>query len=115
MDGIHDLGGVQGFGTVPHTNNSLTYKPVFHEDWEHLAYSLLFLAADGLKNFSVDELRHAIDAHLLRADQVHAELGEILAGVKQGRTSPSQITIADLTGVGFQDTAIASAAIRALA
>ena len=64
---------------------------------------------------SFGELRHAIDAHLLRADQVHAELGEIVAGVKQGRTSPSQITIADLTGVGFQDTAIASAAIRALA
>jgi len=61
MDGIHDLGGMQGFGKVPHTNNSLGYKPVFHEDWEHLAYSLLFLAADGLKNFSVDELRHAIE------------------------------------------------------
>jgi nitrile hydratase subunit beta len=61
MDGIHDLGGTQGFGTVPHTINSLSYKPVFHEDWEHLAYSLLFLAADGLKNFSVDELRHAIE------------------------------------------------------
>ena len=61
MDGIHDLGGVQGFGTVPHTKNSLSYKPVFHEDWEHLAYSLLFLAADHLKQFSVDELRHAIE------------------------------------------------------
>ncbi|ARP83159.1 nitrile hydratase subunit beta [Bordetella genomosp. 8] len=61
MDGIHDLGGKQGFGRVPHTNNSLSYKPVFHEDWEHLAYSLLFLAADRLKNFSVDELRHAIE------------------------------------------------------
>lgn len=61
MDGIHDLGGMQGFGKVPHTNNSLSYKPVFHEDWEHLAYSLLFLAADQLKNFSVDELRHAIE------------------------------------------------------
>jgi nitrile hydratase len=61
MDGIHDLGGMQGFGRVPHTNNSLTYKPVFHEDWEHLAYSLLFLAADNMKLFSVDELRHAIE------------------------------------------------------
>ena len=61
MDGIHDLGGVQGFGKVPHTKNSLTYKPVFHEDWEHLAYSLLFLAADHMEQFSVDELRHAIE------------------------------------------------------
>jgi ornithine cyclodeaminase len=58
------------------------------------------------------ELRHAIDAGVLRADKVHAELGEVIAGVKPGRTSDQQITIADLTGVGFQDTAIASRAIR---
>ncbi len=57
------------------------------------------------------ELRHALDGALLRPDRVHAELGEIVAGLKQGRTSDAQITIADLTGVGFQDTAIASRAI----
>jgi ornithine cyclodeaminase len=56
------------------------------------------------------ELRHALEAGL-RPDRVHAELGEIVAGVKAGRTSASQITIVDLTGVGFQDTAIASTAI----
>lgn len=61
------------------------------------------------------ELRHALDAGLFRADRVHAELGEIVAGLKPGRTSPGQITIADLTGVGFQDTAIASTALSCLA
>jgi len=61
MDGIHDLGGMQGFGKVAHQVNTLSYKPVFHEDWEHLAYSLLFLAAGHLETFSVDELRHAIE------------------------------------------------------
>jgi nitrile hydratase len=61
MDGIHNLGGVQGFGKVEHTNNSLSYKPVFHADWEHLAYSLLFLGAGHMQKFSVDELRHAIE------------------------------------------------------
>ena len=58
------------------------------------------------------ELRHAIDAALLTRNDVHAELGSIVAGRKPGRTSGTQITIADLTGVGFQDTAIASAALR---
>jgi ornithine cyclodeaminase len=57
------------------------------------------------------ELRHALDAGILRADRIHGELGEIVAGLKPGRTSARQLTIADLTGVGFQDTAIASAAI----
>lgn len=57
------------------------------------------------------ELRHALDDGL-RPDRVHGELGEIVAGIKKGRTSDTQITIADLTGVGFQDTAIASRAIE---
>lgn len=61
MDGFHDLGGFQGFGKVPHTINSLSYKPVFKEDWEHLAYSLMFIAADHLKQFSIDEARHAVE------------------------------------------------------
>ena len=51
------------------------------------------------------ELSHA------RGAAVHAELGEIAAGKKPGRTTEEQLTIADLTGVGFQDTAIASAAL----
>jgi len=64
---------------------------------------------------SFGELRHALDGGVCRADRVHAELGEIVAGVKPGRTSADQITIADLTGVGFQDTAIASRALQCLA
>jgi len=56
------------------------------------------------------ELKHAIDAGVLTPDGVHAELGAIAAGLAAGRTDDRQITIADLTGVGFQDTAIASAA-----
>ena len=63
---------------------------------------------------SFGELRHALDAGF-HADRVHAELGEIVAGRKPGRTSLDQITIVDLTGVGFQDTAIASRAIELLA
>jgi ectoine utilization protein EutC len=57
------------------------------------------------------ELRHALDAGLFACDRVHAELGEIVAGIKPGRTRHDQITIADLTGVGFQDTAIASTSL----
>ena len=57
------------------------------------------------------ELKHALDAGLLTRNDVHAELGAIAAGKKPGRTNDREITIADLTGVGFQDTAIASAAL----
>ncbi|HQU66867.1 MAG TPA: cyclodeaminase [Albidovulum sp.] len=37
-----------------------------------------------------------------------AELGEVITGKKPGRQSPEDITIADLTGTGVQDTAIAT-------
>ncbi len=56
------------------------------------------------------ELSHALAAGLLREADVQAQLGEIVAGRKPGRTSDDQITICDLTGVGFQDTAIAAMA-----
>jgi ornithine cyclodeaminase len=60
------------------------------------------------------ELQHALAARLLREDEVYGELGEIVAGKKQGRSSDHEITVADLTGVGFQDTAIASLAFERL-
>jgi ornithine cyclodeaminase len=60
------------------------------------------------------ELRHALDDGSLQPNRVHGELGEIVAGLKAGRTSDGQTTIADLTGVGFQDTAIASRALALL-
>jgi ornithine cyclodeaminase len=57
------------------------------------------------------ELKHALDAGVLTRNDVHGELGAVVAGRKPGRTTDREITIADLTGVGFQDTAIASAAL----
>jgi ornithine cyclodeaminase len=60
------------------------------------------------------ELGHALEAGALRVERVHAELGAIVAGRSPGRTSAAQLTVADLTGVGFQDTAIASSALERL-
>ncbi|MGB3314299.1 MAG: ectoine utilization protein EutC [Albidovulum sp.] len=54
------------------------------------------------------ELRGAIAAGLVPSDRTFAELGDIVAGKAPGRTAPDQITIADLTGTGVQDTAIAT-------
>lgn len=57
------------------------------------------------------ELHAALEAGILTEGGVHAELGAVVAGRWPGRTRDDQLTIADLTGVGFQDTAIASAAL----
>ena len=54
------------------------------------------------------EIHHAVAAGLFSAERVHAELGEIAAGLKPGRTRDDEITLADLTGVGVQDAAVAN-------
>lgn len=56
------------------------------------------------------ELRSAIAAGVFSADQKFPELGDICAGIASGRRSATDITIADLTGTGAQDTAIATLA-----
>lgn len=56
MDGVHDLGGRQGFGPVRYARNAA----VFHHDWERQANALYALCArKGLIN--MDEYRHAIE------------------------------------------------------
>ena len=56
MDGMHDLGGRQGFGPVRHSPMAV----VFHAEWEKRANALLALAVkQGI--FNMDEYRHAIE------------------------------------------------------
>lgn len=57
---------------------------------------------------TIGELHHAIKAGVARRSDVHAELGEIVAGRKRGRTSAEEITIFDSTGTALQDVAAAA-------
>ena len=59
-------------------------------------------------------LHHAMTAGVVTRDKVYAELGDIAAGRLPGRESAGEITVADLTGVGVQDAAIAQAVVEAL-
>jgi nitrile hydratase len=56
MDGIHDLGGRQGFGPVRHVPDA----PAFHAPWEKRVNALYGLAV-RLGIFNMDEYRHAIE------------------------------------------------------
>lgn len=53
MNGVHDMGGMDGFGPVVPEKN----EPVFHAEWERRMYAL---AMSGVAT-SVDEFRHAIE------------------------------------------------------
>ncbi|TPO05403.1 cyclodeaminase [Mesorhizobium sp. B1-1-5] len=70
----------------------------------------LYVADSAKQTRRLGELHHAIEAAVFAADAEVTELGQIIAGSKPGRRSASDITIADLTGTGVQDTAIATLA-----
>jgi ornithine cyclodeaminase len=56
----------------------------------------------------IGELHHALDAGTVGSIDDVAELGEVAAGRRPGRTSADQLTVCDLTGVGVQDVAAAA-------
>jgi nitrile hydratase len=56
MNGVHDLGGMHGFGPVIREHN----EPVFHSEWEKRVFGMT-LTAMGRGVCNVDEFRRAIE------------------------------------------------------
>lgn len=58
-----------------------------------------------------NDLTQPIRDGLITADHVHAEVGELVAGVRAGRSSSDQITLYKSVGVAVQDAAAAALVI----
>jgi nitrile hydratase subunit beta len=56
VNGVHDMGGMQGMGPIRHEKN----EPVFHETWEGRIY-VMDRALRAWRKWSIDEGRHAIE------------------------------------------------------
>lgn len=56
MDGIHDVGGMDGFGPVDTTE----HEDTFHHSWEGITYAT-FVAGMGSGTFDIDAFRHSIE------------------------------------------------------
>lgn len=75
-------------------------------------------AADKYVPDSIDaaatsgELHHAIDVGAFDIGSVYAELTALASGRVAGRTTDDELTVADLTGLGIQDAAVAALAAR---
>ncbi|RYH11563.1 cyclodeaminase [Tropicimonas sp. IMCC6043] len=78
-----------------------------------LARADLYVADRLSQTQALGELRAALAAGTMDTALTPPELGEIVTGRRPGRSDPDQITIADLTGTGVQDTAIATHALAA--
>src|SRR5262249_3329885 len=91
MDGIHDMGGRQGFGPVRYTLNATA----FHAPWEIRANSLYgFAVRAGL--FNMDEYRHAIERmeprHYLAASYYERSLTALMTlCVEKGVTTGAEL------------------------
>jgi ornithine cyclodeaminase/alanine dehydrogenase-like protein (mu-crystallin family) len=55
----------------------------------------------------IGELQHALAAGLMTREGVHAELAEVVAGRRPGRTRDDEITVFDSSGTALQDVAAA--------
>src|SRR5215472_13757087 len=103
MNGVHDMGGMDGFGRVqPEVN-----EPVFHADWERRVLALVSSVLT-LTGRNMDEFRHAIErippAHyltssyyerwLLAVETVLVERGIVSGDELRSLAQPEQISVA---------------------
>ena len=58
------------------------------------------------------ETWHPLNRNIIRREDIHAELGEILLGQKPGREREDEITIFDSTGMAIQDNTTAARIYR---
>ena len=91
MDGMHDLGGKQGFGPVRYTLNA----PAFHAPWE-ARVNALYSFAVKLGIFNMDEYRHAIERmeprHYLTASYYERSLTSLATlCVEKGIVTPDEL------------------------
>jgi ornithine cyclodeaminase/alanine dehydrogenase len=54
------------------------------------------------------ETHNAVKAGIIRPEDIHAEIGEIILGKKAGRESPDEVTIFDTVGMAIQDNVTAA-------
>ena len=61
---------------------------------------------------TIGDLHHAIEAGVMRRDEVRAELADVVVGRKLGRQSENEIIIFDSTGTALEDVAAATLVYR---
>ena len=103
-DWLHPGLHITAMGADQHTKNEL--------DPNCLKLADLYVADSISQTVKQGELRAALDAKIIALDKNFPELGQIINKTEEGRSSPKDITIVDLTGTGAQDTAIATYALK---
>lgn len=118
MNGIHDMGGLHGFGSVDHASNQTSDDCVFHSEWESRVFCMTqVIDTKGIWN--LDEHRHEIELmnaadyindgyygrwlfamesllhkkNILKREDVQLRIKEMMADLRE-YTSPNKQTLA---------------------
>jgi nitrile hydratase len=91
LDGIHDLGGIAGFGPV----DAPPSEPVFHHDWERRAMRAT-IATSAALGIPTPQFRHSMErmdpAHYLASSYYeHWLTGAATALVEEGKTTQTEL------------------------
>ena len=96
-----------------HINGIGAYTPEMAEvPPETVARALVVVDSREAVLAEAGDLIQPIEAGIITPDHIHAELGEILLGRKEGRTSADQITFFKSVGVAVQDAMAAQVALQ---
>ena len=115
------------------TTTTPSRKPVVRDEWVKEGTHINAIGADAPGKQELDErillrakivvddmeqalhggeINVAISKGIIKPEDVHATLGEIVAGIKRGRESDEEVTIFDSTGLAIQDIAVADVVYR---
>jgi ornithine cyclodeaminase len=96
-----------------HINGAGSYTPEMQEaPAELIAKALVTVDSRAACLAEAGDLIVPIRAGLVSEDVVHAEIGEIVAAMKTGRTSKDQFTFFKSVGVAVQDAVAGQFALR---
>ena len=80
-------------------------------DPQLVAEAALFVD-EAAQAITIGECQHAYSAGLITADSFRGSIGEVIAGLREGRRNAQEITLFDGTGVALQDLVVADLAVR---
>ncbi len=96
-----------------HINGIGAYTPQMAEvPPETVARALVVVDSREAALAEAGDLIQPIEAGIITPEHIHAELGEILLGRKEGRTDAEQLTFFKSVGVAVQDAMASLAAVR---
>ena len=91
-----------------HVNAVGSHRPDFREiDGATLARSKIFVDSREAIMAECGDILLAIKEQAITETSIHAEIGEVLAGTKSGRSSAGEVTLYKSVGIAVQDVAAA--------